>query len=306
MNYEDKNSFPGYIYFRDNERDYKIGLTNNLVVRGRAYKTENPRDTVRDFFFVETYAEAEAIEAEMKQAARAEGLCSFDKSDEWLENTEDTEAFWDGFLKQYAKKSYGEWSEYFEAEHAAVVDELNAEINDINLSLKESTSLVRKLQRQVKNLEEKSEDAKTHGEWTSSLFPMGESPTRDARKIVKRFKEHFVSTLPTEEARLNWQGWTFASMCCTKPIRLEDAKNFEAIYDEAHKNWSHWRTHTTNLEAQLANLRKENERLVETARSWRKQASDLKIFKDDLQSKYDELKPKSSDSPVLSAMLSHT
>ena len=112
MNCEDKNSFPGYIYFRDNERDYKIGLTNNLVVRGRAYKTENPRDTVVDYFFCETYAEAEAIEAEMKEAARAEGICSFDNSDEWLERTEKTEAFWDRFVKKYAKRTKAEWDGY--------------------------------------------------------------------------------------------------------------------------------------------------------------------------------------------------
>ena len=61
MNVEDKTSIPGYIYFRDNERDYKIGLTNNLQVRGRAYKTENPRDTVVDSFSVDTYAVAQKL-----------------------------------------------------------------------------------------------------------------------------------------------------------------------------------------------------------------------------------------------------
>lgn len=116
MNYEDKNSFPGYIYFRDNERDYKIGLTNNLVVRGRAYKTENPRDTVVDYFFIETYAEAEAIESEMKKAARAEGRCSFDNSDEWLKRTDDSVGFWDRFIVEYAKKTHAEWAEVYGTE----------------------------------------------------------------------------------------------------------------------------------------------------------------------------------------------
>ena len=109
MNAEDKTSIPGYIYFRDNGMDYKIGLTNNLVVRGRAYKTENPRDTVVDYFQVETYAEAEAIEDEMKKAARAEGRCSFDNSDEWLVRTEDSVEFWGRFVKEYAKKTHDEW-----------------------------------------------------------------------------------------------------------------------------------------------------------------------------------------------------
>ena len=59
MNVEDRATVPGYIYFRDNGMDYKFGITNNLVVRGRAYKTENPRDTVVDMFQVDTYAEAE-------------------------------------------------------------------------------------------------------------------------------------------------------------------------------------------------------------------------------------------------------
>ncbi len=113
MNYEDKNSFPGYIYFRDNGMDYKIGLTNNLVVRGRAYKTENPRDTVVDYFQVETYAEAEAIEDEMKKAARAEGRCSFDNSDEWLvrDNLGFSEDFWRRFVQKYAKKTHAEWDD---------------------------------------------------------------------------------------------------------------------------------------------------------------------------------------------------
>jgi hypothetical protein len=114
MNFEDKNTFPGYIYFRDNGMDYKIGLTNNLVVRGRSYKTANPRDTVVDCFFVETYTEAEAIEAEMKEAARAEGLCAFDNSDEWLQRTDDTEAFWNQFVKQHAKKTQAEWAAFEE------------------------------------------------------------------------------------------------------------------------------------------------------------------------------------------------
>jgi hypothetical protein len=112
MKFEDKNSFPGYIYFRDNERDYKIGLTNNLVVRGRAYKTENPRDTVVDYFYCESYNEAEAIEAEMKQAARAEGLCAFDNSNEWLKRIDYTKAFWSQFVKKYAKKTKAEWDEH--------------------------------------------------------------------------------------------------------------------------------------------------------------------------------------------------
>ena len=116
MNCEDKNSFPGYIYFRDNGMDYKIGLTNNLVVRGRAYKTENPRDTVVDYFFVETYAEAEAIESEMKKAARAAGICSFDNSDEWLKRTDISKDFWDKFVRNYAKKTHAEWAEVYGTE----------------------------------------------------------------------------------------------------------------------------------------------------------------------------------------------
>ena len=109
MTVEDRKSFPGYIYFRDNGMDYKIGLTNNIERRTGEYRTENPRDTVVDHFFCETYAEAEAIEAEMKQAARAEGLCAFDNSDEWLVRTEETKDFWNRFVKQYARKTYGEW-----------------------------------------------------------------------------------------------------------------------------------------------------------------------------------------------------
>ena len=47
----------------------------------------------------------------MKEAARAEGLCSFDNSNEWLVRTEETLAFWNRFVQQYAKKTYAEWHE---------------------------------------------------------------------------------------------------------------------------------------------------------------------------------------------------
>ena len=112
MNVEDETSIPGYIYFRDNERDLKIGKTNDLVVRGSAYKTENPRDTVLDYFFVETYAQATVIENEMKAAAKAEGLVIYPdhpKRKEWLERIEETYAFWDRFVLKYAKKTHEEW-----------------------------------------------------------------------------------------------------------------------------------------------------------------------------------------------------
>ena len=52
MTVEDRNTIPGYIYFRDNGMDYKIGLTNDIVRRNGEYRTENPRDTVVDHFFV--------------------------------------------------------------------------------------------------------------------------------------------------------------------------------------------------------------------------------------------------------------
>ena len=109
MNVEDRVIIPGYIYFRDNGMDYKFGLTNNPVVRGRAYKTENPRDTVLDVFKSDTYAEAETIENEMKTVARSEGLCSFENSDEWIKRLEQSKEFWGRFVLKYAKKTYSEW-----------------------------------------------------------------------------------------------------------------------------------------------------------------------------------------------------
>ena len=145
MSLEDKNTIPGYLYFRDNERDHKIGLTNNLVVRGRAYKTENPRDTVLDYFSVETYAQAEAIEAEMKEAARAEGLCSFDNSDEWLERTDNTKAFWNRFVLKYAKKTHEEWlttgSPELEAETTKLKNELVLIRSEYDYQCSESSNL---------------------------------------------------------------------------------------------------------------------------------------------------------------------
>lgn len=147
MNVEDKTSILGYVYFRDNEQDFKIGLTNNLVARGRAYKTENPRDTVLDYFSVETYAQAEAIEADMKRAAKAEGLCSFSNSREWLVRTEETKAFWNRFKAKYASMTYSEWENASNSEASrlkAVIAELESRPPKIKWKTKTEVETVTK------------------------------------------------------------------------------------------------------------------------------------------------------------------
>ena len=152
MNVEDRVIIPGYIYFRDNGMDYKFGLTNNPVVRGRAYKTENPRDTVLDVFQVDTYAEAETIETEMKKVARTEGLCSFDNSDEWIERKEESRKFWDRYVLKYAKKTFTDWGFHERTR------ELTSRIVELEKDLERNQELAHKtLMDRIAELEEKLE-----------------------------------------------------------------------------------------------------------------------------------------------------
>lgn len=116
MNCENKNSIPGYVYFRDNGMDYKFGITNNPTRRGRDYKTENPRDNILDCFFTTTYTEAEVIENEMKQVAKTEGLLAFGNSTEWIKRTKESMDFWNHFSKKYARRTYEEWVKIYNAD----------------------------------------------------------------------------------------------------------------------------------------------------------------------------------------------
>ncbi len=144
MNCEDKNALPGYVYFRDNGMDYKFGITNNPTRRGRDYKTENPRDTVIDCFMTDTYAETEAVEAEMKQAARSEGLCSFDNSEEWIKRDDKSLAFWDRFSKKYARRTYEEWLDIHIAESPCLRNSILNRLRDEVLRNDDLNDLVEK------------------------------------------------------------------------------------------------------------------------------------------------------------------
>ena len=190
--------------FRDNERDYKIGLTNNLVVRGRAYKTENPRDTVVDFFFVETYAEAEAIESEMKRAAKAEGLCSFPNSREWLKRTASAKDFWDRFAKKYAKRTVAEWEAYSPSQ----ASKLRRELKNMKKSLRSKSDLTRKLKSKLNEKPKvvvKTETVDRYPLWPYCLvgmglicFVLGDSVVNYASERIKAINAREANTDLTE------------------------------------------------------------------------------------------------------------
>lgn len=301
MNSENKSFMPGYVYLKDDERDYKFGVTNNPNVRLNKYKTENPRIKVLKCFQTETYQEAEKIEQELINLTQEFRI--HENSREWVRRTPEVLRIFASVVEKYARKTHKEW-----------MDDYGYELLKQNKSLK----------RKIESLEtevSKQCNMKTHAEWIGSLFPAGQQPTQEARRIVKIFKDRFISALP-KDAKKNWKDWCFGDMCITKPVGVND-KEIHSLKKENGKLLEKNRKQAAllylctrseesrqgevdSLEKKLADLRKENERLVETARSWRKQASDLKIFKEDLQSRYNDIKSRSSDPPVLSAILRHT
>ena len=111
---------PGYVYFRDNGMDYKIGITKDMVQRGAAYKTENPRDTVLDFIEVQDMNAARVIESKLKSEARTRDLLSFQNSGEWLKRVPASVELWKEISTRSASRSEAEWLE--------LVDSLNAKI----------------------------------------------------------------------------------------------------------------------------------------------------------------------------------
>lgn len=111
---------PGYVYLRDNGMDYKIGITKDMVQRGAAYKTENPRDTVLDFIEVQDMNAARVIESKLKDGARTRELLSFQNSGEWLKRVPESVELWKEISTRSASRSEAEWLE--------LVDSLNAQI----------------------------------------------------------------------------------------------------------------------------------------------------------------------------------
>ena len=115
---------PGYVYFRDNGMDYKIGITKNMIQRGAAYKTENPRDTVLDFIEVQDMEAARFIESKLKDEARDRKLLSFQNSGEWLKRVPESVELWKEISTRSARRSEAEWLE--------LVDSLNVKLARLN------------------------------------------------------------------------------------------------------------------------------------------------------------------------------
>lgn len=230
MNVEDRATVPGYIYFRDNGMDYKFGITNNLVVRGRAYKTENPRDTVIDMFQVDTYAEAEIIEDEMRTAARAEDLCSFPNSAEWIIREEESKEFWSRYVLQYAKKTYQDWS--FDEKHKSLTELLDrkqkhiADLENQIADLENRLYAVSKLDVEAREPEDPASNCnenERHGEW---FYINGEWIHEDEESDPVVSKSSF-----SEESQMD--GTDHDEIMITK-ITPEDQENaISRIYDPA-------------------------------------------------------------------------
>ena len=297
MNPKNKSFTPGYVYLKDDERDYKFGVTNNPNVRLNKYKTENPRIKVLECFQTETYQEAEKIEQELMNLTQEFRI--HENSREWVRRTPEVLRIFATVVENYAKKTHKEW-----------MDEYGNELLEKNKSLK------RKI-RSLESVVSKQYNMKTHAEWNGSLFPAGQQPTQEARKIVKMFKDRFISALP-KDAKKNWKDWCFGDMCITKPVGVND-KEIVRLQKENDKLVEKNRKQAAllylcqrseeakqgeldSLGEKLAELRKQNEKLSEAERAWRKKATDLKDIKTDLQSRYNEL----SHSSNLTSKLSHT
>lgn len=138
---------PGYVYFRDNGMDYKIGITKDMVQRGAAYKTENPRDTVLDFIEVQDMNAARFIESKLKDGARSRDLLSFQNSGEWLKRVPESVELWKEISIRSASRSEAEWLK--------LVDSLNAELADVKRRLEQKTKDKAELQKMYSESQEK-------------------------------------------------------------------------------------------------------------------------------------------------------
>lgn len=76
---------PGYVYLKDDGRDYKFGITNNPPARLRKYITENPR--IKVLYCIETscYLAAEKIEREL--ISKTSQFRTWENSKEWVQRT---------------------------------------------------------------------------------------------------------------------------------------------------------------------------------------------------------------------------
>ena len=104
-----KPSGKAYVYFSDNQQDYKFGITCCRVRRGREYKTENPRHEILDFFTTETYEDAKKIEQELKNKTRR--LRISPRSMEWIKRCEESKEIWGKISDKYATEviNRAEW-----------------------------------------------------------------------------------------------------------------------------------------------------------------------------------------------------
>ncbi|MGI9459577.1 MAG: GIY-YIG nuclease family protein [Pirellulales bacterium] len=95
----------GFLYFLDDERDYKIGKTNNPKRRLKEYLTENPRLKPKDCYEVGSYEQASDIEKEL--IAQLQQFQAHGK--EWFERNPEVDRIWNDVKKKYARLTHADW-----------------------------------------------------------------------------------------------------------------------------------------------------------------------------------------------------
>ncbi len=162
---------PGYVYFRDNGMDYKIGITKDMVQRGAAYKTENPRDTVLDFIKVQDMNAARVIESKLKSEARTRDLLSFQNSGEWLKRVPESVELWKEISTRSASRSEAEWLE--------LVDSLNAQ--------------VARLKANNEHLKKSKAEHEARGDKFNNERQRLEERCRELKNTIQKVRSHAVS-----------------------------------------------------------------------------------------------------------------
>ena len=170
------------------------------------------------------------IENEMRTAARAEGLCSFPNSDEWIIREEESKEFWTRYVLKFAKKTYQDWS--FDKKHkdlTELLDRKQKRIADLErqiANLENRLYVVPKQDNEAQEMEEpapKLSENERHGEW---IYKNGEWIHDDEETDPVVFQECF-----SKESQLDGTG--HEEIMITR-ITAEDKKNvISHIHDPA-------------------------------------------------------------------------
>lgn len=161
MRRKKKSSGIAYVYFRDNQHDYKFGITNDPTKRNRAYKTENPRDNVLDSFTTPTYDAAEKIEQELKR--KTKHLRVLPNSMEWIKRCDESLDIWKKVSDRYATEVVirAEWNDTKQAcsdlaeernQKIKAISALESKLNDASQDNQRLHDKIHKLQSELDGL----------------------------------------------------------------------------------------------------------------------------------------------------------